>query len=63
MYIFVVIKTDLSQQQPLKWLKCISLYKNNEATLLKKTIEPSQKILTPSEMNHRSQMPLQTINF
>ncbi len=31
----VVIKTDLSQQQPLKWLKN-ALYKNNEATLLKK---------------------------
>ncbi len=38
-----------------------TLYKSNEATLLKKTIEPSQKIL--NTITKESQIPLQTINF
>ncbi len=42
-YIFVVIKTDLSQQQPLKWLKCIRLYKNNN-TITNRSQMPLQTI-------------------
>ncbi len=56
-FYFVVIKTDLSQQQPLKWLKMHYIKTMRQPSWKKHNIEPSHTILTPS------QMPLQTINF
>ncbi len=56
-YVFVVIKADLSQQQPLKWLK-MNYIKTMRQLCWKKTIEPSEKILTPSQINYKCHQSL-----
>jgi len=51
-YIFlVVIKTDLSQQKSLKWLK-MHYIKTKRQLCWKNTIEPSQNISNTSQINH-----------
>ncbi len=58
---FVVIKTDLSQQQPLKWVK-MNYIKQWGNPAEKNTIEPSQKILIPSQINHKCHYKPSTFN-